>query len=478
MSLYQSFSAVVKKHPELIAIYDEKAQSENSYKQLQNDVDGFSAQLFDLGIQEHDKVLLLVPMSYTLYVSLISLFKIGATAVFVDPSQSASFVNHACQIAEPKALICSPKALLLKFKFRSLFKIPLTITSTKVPFYTCINTKNPARYETQEIDNSIAALMSFTSGSTGVPKAIVRTHDFLLTQYDVLKPHIELKEKEVDLTGLPIFLLANLLCGMSSVIADITLQHPKKIDPDKLMESINHYKTIRIGASPALFERLIQGNQKLTLNPKSFYMGGAPVMPSLLERLHEKFPDTALHVLYGSTEAEPISHYDYEMLTSTIKEKMLNGEGLFVGKVVDEIALDFLEDGEIIVSGSHVVQSYYKHIGDKENKLDIGGTIWHKTGDIAKMDEDDNLWLLGRKSAVIYKNGLTLHPFSIEVAMREKTDKMAALIEKDNQVILYTESSALELQFEGVDKIIHLNKIPLDRRHNAKVDYTELKKRY
>jgi acyl-coenzyme A synthetase/AMP-(fatty) acid ligase len=476
VNLYQSFIEVVTKHSQRVAIYDEKMHSENSYAKLKKDVDDFAANLSELGIRKDDRVLLLIPMSYKLYVALIALFKVGATGVFVDPSQSAAFVNHASLIAKPKALICSPKALLLKLKFRSLFKISLTITTRKIPFHHSMDDKTDKEYHTSTAQDTTPALMTFTSGSTGMPKAIVRTHHFLQTQYETLRPYINLKEGEVDLTGLPVFLLANLMSGMSSVIADLSLQNPKKINPDKLVQSMNRYKVQRVGASPALFEQLLQSRQKLQKEPEAFYIGGAPVLPSLLKKLHKVFHTTTLHVLYGSTEAEPISHYRFEMITDEIYKRMLRGEGLYVGKVVDEIALDFLDDGEIIVSGAHVVQSYYNNEGDAENKLLRDGVIWHKTGDIGKLDEDNNLWLLGRKSALIYKNGKIIHPFSIEVAMREKSQKMAALIEKNGEVILYTESDMLDLKFEGVDKIIHTKKIPLDRRHNAKVDYVALGK--
>ena len=79
------------------------------------------------------------------------------------------------------------------------------------------------------------ALITFTSGSTGAAKAAVRTHGFLLAQHAVLARDLELQAGEVDLTTLPIFVLANLASGVCSVIPDVDMRAPADADPARLM---------------------------------------------------------------------------------------------------------------------------------------------------------------------------------------------------------------------------------------------------
>lgn len=477
VNIYNSFlKAIASFDANNIAIIDEKNKTQTSFKEFISEVDSFALQLQELGLCEGDKILILEGMSHKLYIALVALFKIGATAVFVDPSQSRAFVNEACKIASAKALICSKKALLLKLKFSSIREIKHTIVTEKNFFYPSMKyiKTDKREYLPSTISPLTPALMTFTSGSTATPKAIVRTHQFLLDQYRVLKPHINLQTAQRDLSALPIFLLANLFAGVTSVIADVALAHPKKINSYKLLRTIEQFNVNRIGASPVLFEKLLEGNAKLE-GVKECYMGGAAVMPSLLRELHKKYPHINTHVLYGSSEAEPISSYSFKDLTEQILQKMQSGEGLFVGQVVDEIELDFLEDGEIIVEGKHVVKEYFKNIGDKENKIVIDKKIWHKTGDVGYLDEEKNLWLLGRKSAIIHKNSKKIYPFSIEVAAREKSHKMAALVELEGRVILFSESKGTNFEFQDVDEVRYMKKIPLDKRHNAKVDYVALK---
>ena len=75
------------------------------------------------------------------------------------------------------------------------------------------------------------ALVTFTSGSTGAPKAAVRTHGFLLEQHRVLAESLRLTPDDLDLTTLPIFVLANLGSGVCSLIPDADLRHPGAIEP-------------------------------------------------------------------------------------------------------------------------------------------------------------------------------------------------------------------------------------------------------
>ena len=105
MNIYNTFKDSLR--PDAVAIIDEKSATQTTFKTFLSEVDSFALQLQSLGVVEGDRVLLLEGMSHKLYVALVALFKIGAVALFVDPSQSSDFVNRACEIAKPKALIAS-----------------------------------------------------------------------------------------------------------------------------------------------------------------------------------------------------------------------------------------------------------------------------------------------------------------------------------------------------------------------------------
>ena len=103
---------------------------------------------------------------------------------------------------------------------------------------------------------------------------------------------------------------------------------------------------------------------------------------------------------------------------------MREGGGLLAGTPIPEIGVEILDD-EIIVTGDHVNKGYLDSAGDASNKLRRGGTIWHRTGDAGRFDDQGRLWLLGRHGS---KAG-GLYPFTVEVAVQSWPGvKLAALV--------------------------------------------------
>ncbi|HEV8293080.1 MAG TPA: hypothetical protein VGP94_14190, partial [Tepidisphaeraceae bacterium] len=143
------------------------------------------------------------------------------------------------------------------------------------------------------------------------------------------------------------------------------------------------------------------------------------------------------------------------------------------------------QPGEIVVFGDHVLRGYLNGIGNQETKFRVGSRIWHRTGDAGYLDDRGRLWLLGRCEARIEDNRGELYPFAVECAAQEHPAvRRAALVAVGGQRILAIECSeemnVAELQkslaWADLDSIRKLKHIPVDKRHNAKVDYPELRR--
>ncbi len=482
-----------------------------TYRELDVLSSAFAKRLHQNGVRPAETVLVFVPMSISLYVCLLGIFRLGVTAVFLDPSAGLKHINDCCQIQLPRAFLGTWKAHLLRLASPALRRIPLH-------FWISSDSKRLAGVGSLSAtilapEPDTPALITFTSGSTGKPKAAVRTHGFLIAQHHALSEAIALQPGERDLTTLPIFVLANLASGVTSILPDADMSRPGFIDSHRVARQIERYHPTRSGGSPAFYERLltVSQNEKSPLLPfQKIYTGGAPVFPSLLEKIQEAAPQANVVAVYGSTEAEPISHIDWKQISSDDLKAMRSGKGLLVGQPVPQIEVAILHDqwgqslglltasefenkrvplvqsGEICVTGEHVLKGYLNGQGDSETKFKVDDKTWHRTGDAGYLDDSGRLWLLGRCTARVEDSRGTLYPFTVEcVAQTYPFVRRSAFLGKDNQRFLAIEYSRdlskaehdeilHALDWAYIDRLIPLKKIPVDKRHNAKVDYPAL----
>jgi len=143
------------------------------------------------------------------------------------------------------------------------------------------------------------------------------------------------------------------------------------------------------------------------------------------------------------------------------------------------------ESGEIVVCGPHVLKGYLAGMGDSDNKFDVDGTRWHRTGDAGYLDAAGRLWLLGRAGERILDARGVVYPFSIEaMALQDPAVRRAALVSVNARRVLAVEwvtpdhatADALDaLATEGVDLVVSVDHIPVDARHNSKVNYPALR---
>jgi acyl-CoA synthetase (AMP-forming)/AMP-acid ligase II len=244
---------------------------------------------------------------------------------------------------------------------------------------------------------------------------------------------------------------------------------------------------------------------------RNIFTGGAPVFPNEAEIYVKAFPDAKVEIVYGSTEAEPISAINAREL---IEEKNnIQSQGLMVGKadknievkiikIIDKniyisseeellnIELPVKEIGEIIVSGSHVLYEYFNNSEAlKRNKIFIGSTCWHRTGDSGSLDENGMLYLTGRCSTLINNYGKILSPFIYEnyfqgidgvemgtiIMLKEK---VTAIIELKEKLKRTSVKNIIREYDNQLKEIIFVEKIHRDPRHNSKIDYEKLLKKF
>ncbi|MDP2387840.1 MAG: AMP-binding protein [Bacteroidota bacterium] len=497
------------KYPDKIAIKDKDTSV--TYAELWQQVRGTAAYYHHKNIKAGDRVLVFVPMSVNLYVNMLAIFYIGATAVFLDQWSSKKRLNLACKIAECKAMVGIKKARLLWFTSSAFRKISVYL-DPKHEMSRRAKSRCDISLEPHPSKKEATALITFTTGSTGNPKAAKRTHGFLLEQFDALLNTLHPTEKDIDLITLPIFVLMNLGVGSTSVIGNFDPRKPASLDPTHIVDQIKSNACTRIISSPYLLSHVSNymfHYLKELPSITHIYTGGATVYPEDCQLFMKAFPNSHGAAIYGSTESEPISEITFQELAAF--DSAVEKNGICVGKLYDKInariipvtennikvnSTEELEKmfvgnnviGEIIVSGHHVLTEYYNsNEAFLKNKIKAGDIIWHRTGDAGFIGDDGKLFLTGRCNSLITYKGKILSPFIYEYLLtRMKEIYCGTVMLVNNKVTLIIEAQGKSdhsfirqlvkdsgLLYEDVWFIDH---IPMDPRHFSKIDYDKLRK--
>ena len=501
MTIIDKIKDLRKQYPDNTALFDLKTGNKITFTQIDTKSDEICRYLIQKGFQKGNKIVVFVPIGIEFYLILTAIFKMGLQAVFIDPYAGIEHINKCCEMISPDGIIGSGKTLLKGFFLKGIRKIGKKINyikmmehSEKLSIYE--KNKNQKKIQNEKIDGSTPALISFTSGSTGFPKIIMRTHEFLLGQHNVLEKNLKFEKETAVYSSFPIFLLSHMATGTTTFIPDLNWRKPVESDFRNIVKQITENNIQNIILPPAIFENIVKfcKDEKIMLeNVQKVYTGGAPVFYSLMKKIKDVFTNAKIIALYGASEAEPISVLNFEDITEEDIENMKNGDGLLAGKIVNEIELKIEElekmpkknkiseiKGEILVRGENVVDGYLNIEKNSDEK-------WHRTGDLGYINKKGQLILLGRVKGRIQIEENIYYPFTVETAFSFcKNLKKSVLTSKNNKLYLFAErnpgfkgnlsedSEIKELKEKfGIFKIIETH-IPMDKRHNSKTDYKRL----
>jgi len=472
---------------------------------------GFDAE----GLRAGDRVIVLTSISLMLYASLIALFKLGATAVFLDPQTGYGQLNRTVELANARAFIGTRKALWLRYFLPALRRIPSLLLSEGAGMNSLqgIGQTFSPRTRIADVDDEAPALITFTGGSTDSsgPRGVMRTHRLLIEQHRALSRVLPTQENDVDLPAFPVATLHNLASGITSVIPDFPFRRPEAVQPEKILRQIEIHRITTASGPPAYWTAIVKHclQNGLILNLRRIVTGGAPTAPVLMQQLSHIAPTAEILNIYGSSEAEPVAIISAQELSDEMIRRIETGSGIPLGRPAAEVCLRIVDEnhaersanhaGEICVSGEHVSRGYFSNPdADATNKhLDADGRLWHRMGDVGYLDADGWLWLVGRVNTVIMRDGKPIYPVPMETVVGKLSFvQRAALVGAADELLgerarLFVEFSKevslppdWRAQIESllvqcgwvVDEIRPIGKMPVDARHNSRIDYQRLQK--
>jgi acyl-CoA synthetase (AMP-forming)/AMP-acid ligase II len=487
--------------------------------------------LLDLGVEKGDRVILFLPMSVPMYTAMFAIMRIGAIAVFLDSWARRNHLGASANCVGPKAMISHKLAFDLVKEIPEFDKMPMRIiagpgydNSYTAQLEDLFSTDGEATI--CPVESETTALITFTTGSSGVPKGANRTHRFLCAQHEALWNVIPYTANDIDMPAFPIFSLNNLASGVTTLLPALDLSKPSEKDSAALAGQILQQHVTCTTISPSMFNGLSAfcRDHKISLiSLRRVVTGGAPISKDNVQAFRSIAPNAEVWVLYGSTEVEPMAHIEAkEMLAvAADQDSEIIEEGVNVGHVSNELLYKFIQPtrenirigttagwhnievapgqvGEFIVSGNHVCRDYYNNSEafHKAKIVDPEGVVWHRTGDLGRMDENGYLWIVGRIHNMIIRDGAYYFPVGPEIILKRMDfiARGAYLALPDTQLgerctvavqlkdgASDIEAGLLEIQrlFKkngfALDSFFVVEDIPMDPRHHSKVEYGVLR---
>lgn len=508
------------------------ATREINFLELYRLIQRLAKGLTDVGLRSGDRVILFLPMSLEMYATMFAIQYIGAIAVFLDSWARSSQLGASARCVAPKAMISHKQAFDLIAGITELDNIPLRIIagpgddgSYSARLEDLLTSGGSLPMAAVNPDDT--ALITFTTGSSGDPKGANRTHRFLRAQHAALKEVVPYENTDTDIPAFPIFSLNNLASGVTTVLPAIDLARPHEHDAAALVSQIRHESISCTTLSPSMLNALsgfcLHRDVKLT-SLRRVITGGAPISRDNVSDFRQIAPMAEIWILYGSTEVEPMAHIEAkEMLAlENRQDAEIIEEGVNVGHIAHGLKYKFIrpwkgdidfrdlkwnewevasgEVGEFIVAGDHVCANYYNNDAAfyRTKIRDQDGNVWHRTGDLARLDENGYLWIVGRVHNMITRQGHHFFPVKAEILLNRCAfvRKGAFLGLSDTHLgertaVVVEFSPGYEDQQAGIKEILRLmhknrividslyavNEIPMDPRHHSKVEYSLLRRK-
>jgi long-chain acyl-CoA synthetase len=454
--LLELFETSTKRHATRVAMRIERDGRNEQYtyadmRELATRAAGFLA---SEGIKPGDRVMLVSHNAPEWGMTYFGVLKTGASCIPVDPESSIDEIVNFARAGEAAGIVISAKLhdehTELRAKLASAGLSPKIWTFDEVFVIPEQETEDerlallPSRVTAQ----SLASLI-FTSGTTGRPKGVMLSHRNLTSMVSMLSSVFDMTTKDGVLSVLPLHHTFEFSTGFLTPLSrGAQITYLPELTGDALARAIKNGHVTGMVGVPALWELLhrriknklyersdwigktaeamikanawVRDNTPLNFGPVAFYpihegLGGRIRYfisggSALSETIQKDFQGLGFTILegYGLTEASPV-------LTVTRPEnRMLTGS---VGRPLPGVEVKISEPdpsgvGEVIARGPNVMLGYF---ADENATREALVERWLYTGDLGKLDDDGNLFLVGRsKEIIVDTNGKNVYPDELE----------------------------------------------------------------
>ena len=410
-----------------------------SWGELGRRVDDLAAGLLSLGLERGDRVGIWSPNTSEWTLAQFATAKAGLVLVNVNPAYRRSELDYALNKVECKALILAPALKTSNYleivedlvkagklpHLRHIVRLGKDKTPGMLNFDDVATAGgNAERVKLAELGPKLqfddAINIQFTSGTTGHPKGATLSHHNILNNGYFVGEGLKLTPADRLCIPVPLYHCFGMVMGnLGCLTHGSTMVYPSEaFDPLATLQAVAEERCTALYGVPTMFIAQLDHPQFESFDLKSLrtgIMAGSPCPIEVMKRVQSRMNMHEVTIAYGMTETSPVSTQcatddPVERRVSTVGQVLPHIEIKIVdpdGKVVPRG-----ETGEFCTRGYSVMKGYWNDAEKTAEAVDAAG--WMRTGDLATMDEQGYVNIVGRLKDMVIRGGENVYPREIE----------------------------------------------------------------
>ncbi|GAC1445862.1 MAG: 4-coumarate--CoA ligase family protein [Chloroflexota bacterium] len=399
-----------------------------SYDELDAQVNQFGNALLALGVQEGDRIALLLPNCPEYEIAFFGSNRVGAIPTSLNPSYKIREVQYQVSESGAQVLVvhCSlwPTIQESLRALDSLLHVIVVGDAPGVGFYTFGQLLETSAKTPPGIDVALDTIgaLPFSSGTTGLSKGVMLTQRNLVCNSLQFVHCTETTDVDVLLIFLPLYHIYGVSLMATAIAAGATQVLLPRFDLAQVLQMIREEGVTEVFVVPPVMLALTNAPDVVPYNFETvrFIMSAAaPLAPDIARRLAEKLRVPVIQA-YGMTESSPLTH----MVPLHSADTALGSVGVVAPdthcRIVDiengERTLAPGSAGEVVVAGPQVMKGYWNAPEATACALRDG---WLYTGDIGMVNSSGRLFIIDRKKEMIKYKGFSIAPAELEAVLLE-----------------------------------------------------------
>lgn len=428
-----------------VCLIDGNTGKEHRYGEIELLTRRVAAGLAKLGIPQGGVIALLLPNCAEFVTVFLGAAKRGAVVTTANPFYTAA--ELAKQINASGATVVVTQSSYIE----KLAGLNVQIITVDQHVEDCLHISvlleaDEAECPEVDINPDDVVCLPYSSGTTGLPKGVMLTHKSLVSsvaqQVDGEVPNFNITVEDTLMCVLPMFhiysLNSILLCGLR---VGATLVIMPKFELPKLLDLIQRHKVTMGPFVPPIVLAIAKNPivEKYDLSSIKMVMSGAaPLGKELEDAFRARLPNAVLGQGYGMTEAGPVlamclafAKTPFSVKPGSCGTVVRNAEV----KIVDTetgMTLPYNQPGEICIRGPQIMKGYLNDPQATANTIDKDGYL--HTGDVAFIDEDEEMFIVDRVKEIIKFKGFQVPPAELEALLQahEEVHDAAVVSRKDD----------------------------------------------